>query len=157
MRLSDQNQRQNISSKLRYPCTVGGCSSRETSRVNGGISFINACERLESQSDTLTRETTQSPTASRGESSSESVVSMASLNSQASPLPVSPVEPYAILIDQPICATGKRVQRSSAKKARIKENVRTVVTTPFKYEDKAIVNKFVENIYVVRMAVATNL
>lgn len=144
MRLLDQNQKQNTSSRLRYPCAVGGCSSRETSKVNGGISFINVCKRLDSQADTLTRDTTQSPSASCGESSSESVVSMASLNSQASPLPVSPAEAYAIVIDHPICATGKRVQRSSAKKASTKENERAVVTTPFKYEDKEIVNTFGE-------------
>jgi hypothetical protein len=99
----------------------------------------------------------QSPSASCGKSSSESVISTASLNSQASPLPVSPVESHTIWIDHPICATGNRVQRSSAKKARIEENERTVVTTPFKYEDEEIDNTFVETFTSLSMAIAAQL
>jgi hypothetical protein len=108
-------------------CAVGGCNSRETRRVDGGISFIEACERLDSQSDTLTRETTQSPGISCGESSSESVAAPASLNSQACSLPVLPVEPHVRSKDELICATGNTVHRSSAK-TRTGKNERMVAT-----------------------------
>ena len=112
--------------------------------MDGGISFIEACERLDSQSDTLTRETTQSPAISCGESSSESVATPASLNSQACSLPVLPVEPHMLLKGHPICAAGNTVQRSSAK-TRMEENERIVATAPLsKYEDDEVVNKFVK-------------
>jgi hypothetical protein len=111
--------------------------------VDGGISFIEACERLDSQSDTLTRETTQSPGISCGESSSESVAAPASLNSQACSLPVLPAEPHMLSKDQLVCATGNTAHRSSAK-TRTTENERIVATTPYKYEDDEVVNKFVE-------------
>jgi hypothetical protein len=110
-------------------CAVGGCNSRETRRADGGISFIEACERLDSQSDTLTREATQSSGVSCGESSSESVTAPASLNSQACSLPVLPVEPHMRSKDQLICATGNTVHRSSAK-TRTEKNERIVATTP---------------------------
>jgi len=97
--------------------------------VDGEISFIETCERLDLQSDTLTRETTQSPGISCGESSSESVAAPASLNSQACSLPVLPVEPHMRSKDQPICATGNTVHRSSAK-TRTGKNERIVATTP---------------------------
>ena len=97
--------------------------------MEGGISFIEACERLDSQSDTLTRETTQSPGISCGESSSESVAAPVSLNSQACSLPVLPVEPHMRSKDKPICAAGNRVHRSSAK-TRTEKNERIVATTP---------------------------
>ena len=110
-------------------CAVGGCNSRETRRADGGISFIEACERLDSQSDTLTRETRQSPGISCGESSSESVTAPASLTSQACLLPILPVEPQMRSKDQLIGATGNTVHRSSAK-TRTEENERIVATTP---------------------------
>ena len=97
--------------------------------MDGGISFIEACERLDSQSDTLTRETTQSPGISCGESSSESVAVTASLKSPACSLPVLPVEPHMRSKDQLICATGNIVLRSSAK-TRTGKNERIVATTP---------------------------
>ena len=110
-------------------CAVGGCNSRETRRADGGISFIEACERLDSQPDTLTRETRQSPGISCGESSSESVTAPVSLTSQACLLPILPVEPQMRSKDQLICATGNTVHRSSAK-TRTEENERIVATTP---------------------------
>ena len=103
--------------------------------MDGGISFIEACELLDSQSDTVTRETTQSPAISCGESSSESVAVPASLNSQACSLPVSPVEPHMRSKDQLICARGNRVHRSSAK-TRTEKNERIVAITPsYQYEN----------------------
>lgn len=112
--------------------------------MDGGPSFIKAYKRLDSQSDTLTRETTQSPTASCGESSSKSVASQVSLNSQASPLPVLPVESHMISEDHPICAAGKTMQRSSTK-TRMEENGRIVATAPLsKYEDDEVVNTFLK-------------
>ena len=112
--------------------------------MDGGISFIEAWKRLDSQSDTLTRETTQSPSASCGESSSKSVASQVSLKSQACPLPVSPVEPHMISEDHPICAAGNTVQRSSTK-TRMEENGRIVATAPLsKYEDDEVVNTFLK-------------
>ena len=112
--------------------------------MDGGISSLEACERLDSQSDTLTRETTQSSTASCGESSSKSATSQTSLKSQACPLPVSPVEPHMKLKDHPICAAGKTVQRSSTK-TRMEENGRVVATAPLsKYEDDEVVNTFLK-------------
>jgi len=97
--------------------------------VDGGISFIEACERLDSQSDTLTRETRQSPGISCGESSSELVTAPASLISQACSPPVLPVEPQMRSKDQLICATGKTVHRSSAK-TRTGKNERMVARIP---------------------------
>ena len=111
--------------------------------MDGGNSFIEARKRLDSQSDTLTRETTQPSGASCGESSSESVASPASLKSHAGPLPVSSVEPHILLKDQPICAAGNTVHNSSVN-TRKEANERIVTTTPYKYEDEEIVNKFVE-------------
>src|SRR5688572_14250042 len=108
--------------------------------VDGGTSFIKAYRQLDAQPDTLTREATQSSTTSCGESSSESVASTASLNSQASPLPVSAVEPHRISEDHPICAARNRVHRSTATKTSMKKNERTVVTTPLHYEHEKIVN-----------------
>jgi hypothetical protein len=96
--------------------------------MEGGISFIEACERLDSQSDTLTRETTQSPGISCGESSSESVAVPASLNLQVCSLPALKVEPHLRSKDQLICATGNTVHRSSAK-TRTEKNERIVATT----------------------------
>ena len=109
--------------------------------VDGGTSFIKECRRPDSQSDILSRETTQSPSASCGESSSESVASTASLNSQASPLPVSAVEPHRISEDHPICAARNRVPRSKATKTSVEKDERTVVTTPLNYEYEELVNK----------------
>lgn len=129
---------------MRYLCAVGGCSSRETSRVDGGPSFIKKYARLDSQSDTLTRETTQSPSASCGESSSKSVSSQASLKSQACPVPVSPVESHMISEVHPTCAAGNAVHSRSSTRTRIEVHERIVTTTPYKYEDDKIVNKFAE-------------
>lgn len=112
--------------------------------MDGGISFIEVCQRLDSQSDTLTREATQSPGVSCGESSSESVAALVSLNSQACSLPVLPVEPHMLLKGHPICAAGSTVQRSSAK-TRMEENKRIVATAPLsKYEDDEVVNTFLK-------------
>jgi len=108
--------------------------------VDGGMCFIKAYRRLDVQSDTLTRDATQSSTASCGESSSESVASTASLNSQASPLPVSAGEPHRVSEDHPICAARNRVHRSTATKTNMEKNERTVVTTPLHYEYEEIVN-----------------
>ncbi len=108
--------------------------------VDGGASFIKAYKRLDAQSDTLTREATQSSTASCGESSSESVASTASLNSQASTLPASGVKPHRISEDHPICAARNRVHRSKATKTSMEKNERTVVTTPLHYEYEKIGN-----------------
>jgi hypothetical protein len=127
MRLSDRDRRRNYPSTLRELCAVGGCNSRETSRVDRGLSSIEACERLDWQSDTRIREATQSSGVSCGESSSESVASPTSLKSRACPLPVSPVEPHMLLNDHPICAAGNTVQKSSAK-TRMEENERIVAT-----------------------------
>ena len=103
--------------------------------MDGGISFIEARELLDSQSDTLTRETTQSPGISCGESSSESVAAPASLNPQACSLPVSPVEPHMRSKDQLICANGNTAHRSSAK-TRTEKNERIIATTPsYQYEN----------------------
>ena len=111
--------------------------------MDGGVSTIEAWKRLDSQSDTLTRETTWLSGTSCGESSSESVAFPASLKSQACPLPVSPIEPHRVLKDHPICAAGNRVQSSSAK-TRMEEYERIVATASLsKYEDDEIVNKFV--------------
>ncbi len=107
--------------------------------MDGGISFIEACERFNSQSDTLTRETTQSPGISCGESSSESVAAPASLNSQACSLPVLPVEPHMLLKGHPICAAGNTVQRSSAR-TRMEENERIVATTPLYQYDNTLMS-----------------
>ena len=112
--------------------------------VDGGTSFIKAYRPLDAQSDTLTREATQSSTASCGESSSESVAPTASLNSQASPLPVSAVEPHRVSEDHPICAARNRVHRSKATKTSVEKNERTVVTTPLNYEYEEIVNMSME-------------
>ena len=110
----------------------------------GGSSFIEARKRLDSQSDTLTRETTQPSGASCGESSSESVASPASLKLQACPLPVSSVEPHMLLKDQPICAAGNTVHNSSAN-TRKEANERIVTTAPLsKYEDDEVVNTFLK-------------
>ena len=112
--------------------------------MDGGISSLEACERLDSQSDPLIREETQSSTVSCGESSSKSATSQTSLNSQASPLPVLPVESHMISEDHPICAAGKTVQRSSTK-TRMEENGRVVATAPLsKYEDDEVVNTFLK-------------
>ena len=83
--------------------------------MEGGISFIEACERLDSQFDTVTREATQSSGVTCGESSPESVATPESLKSQARSFPVSPVEPHMLSKDHLICANGNRVHRSSAK------------------------------------------
>ena len=110
----------------------------------GGSSFIEARKRLDSQSDTLARETTQPSGASCDESSSESVASPASLKLQACPLPVSSVEPHMLLKDQPICAAGNTVHNSSAN-TRKEANERIVTTAPLsKDEDDEVVNTFVE-------------
>jgi hypothetical protein len=112
--------------------------------VDGEISSIEACERLNWQSDTLTREVTQSSGVSCGESSSESVASPTSLKSQTCPFPVSPAEPHMTLKGHPICAAGNRVQRSSTK-TRMEENERIVATAPLsKYEDEEVVNTFLK-------------
>jgi hypothetical protein len=112
--------------------------------VDGGISFIEAREMLDSQSDTLLRETTQSPGISCGESSSESVAAPASLNSQACSLPVLPAEPHMRSKDQLICATGNTVQRSNAK-TRMEKHERIIATAPLsKYEDDEVVNTFLK-------------
>lgn len=97
--------------------------------MDGGISFIEACERLDSQFDTLTRETTQSSGVSCGESSSVSVAAPESLKSQACSFPVSPVEPHMLSTAHLICASGNSVHRSSAK-TRTENNERVVATTP---------------------------
>jgi hypothetical protein len=112
--------------------------------VDGGTSFIKAYRRLDAQSDTLTRDATQSSTASCGESSSESVASTASLNSQASPPPASGVGPHRISEDHPICAAKNRVHRSTATKTSREKNERTVVTTPLNYEYEEIANMLME-------------
>ena len=109
----------------------------------GGSSFIEARKRLDSQSDTLARETTQPSGASCDESSSESVASPASLKLQACPLPVSSVEPHIPLKDHPICADGNTVHNSSVN-TRKEAHERIVTTTPYKYEDDEVVNTFVE-------------
>ena len=113
--------------------------------MDGGISFIEACERLDSQSDTLTREATQSPGISCGESSSESGAAPVSLKSQACSLPALPAEPHMLLKGHPICAAGKNmVQRSSAK-TRMEENERIIATASLsKYEDDEVVNTFLK-------------
>ena len=112
--------------------------------MDGEILSTEACERLDWQSDIFTRNATQSSSVSCGESSSESVASQASLNSQACPLPVSPVEPHMPLKDHPICAAGNTVQRSSTK-TNMKHNERIVVTAPLsKYEDDEVVNTFLK-------------
>jgi hypothetical protein len=110
--------------------------------VDGGISSIEACERLDWHSEALTREATQSSGVSCGESSSKSVASTASLKSQVFPFPGSPVGPHIMLKDHPICAAGNTVQRSSTK-TRMEKNERSVVTAPLsKYEDDEVVNTF---------------
>jgi hypothetical protein len=48
-----------------------------------------------------------------------------------------------ISADHLICATGNRTL-SSSPKTRIDKNKRIVTTTPYKYEDEEIVNRFVE-------------
>lgn len=111
--------------------------------MDGGSSFIEARKRLASQSDTLTRETTQPSGASCGESSSESVASPVSLKSRACPLPVSPIEPHILLKDHPICAAGNTVHISSIN-TRNEAHERIVTTTPYKYEDDEVVNKLVD-------------
>jgi hypothetical protein len=111
--------------------------------VDGGSSFIEACKRLDWQSDTLTREATQSSDISSVESSSKSVISTASLKSQVCPVPVSPVEPHITLNGHPICADGNTVHNNSVN-TRKEANERIVTTTPYKYEDDEVVNKFVE-------------
>lgn len=112
--------------------------------MDGGISSLEACERLNWQSDTLIRDVTQSSGVSCGESSSESIASPASLKSQACPLPVSPVEPHIPLKDHPICAAGNTVQRSSTK-TRMGKHERIVTTVPLsKYEDDEGVNRFLK-------------
>ena len=127
-----------------HQCAVGGCISWEISRVDGGVSTIEAWKRLDSQSDTLTRETTQPSSTSCGESSSESVASPASLKSQACPLPVSPIEPHTISEVHPICAAGNTVHSRSSAKTRIERHERIVTTASLsKYEDDETVNKFV--------------
>jgi hypothetical protein len=112
--------------------------------VAGGISFIETRKRLDSQSDTLTRDTTQPSGASWVESSSESVASPASLKLQAWPLPVSPVKSHMILKDHSICAAGNTMQGTSSAKTRMEKNERIVTTTSYKYEDEEVVNKFIE-------------
>ena len=97
--------------------------------MDGGISFIEACERLDSQFNTVTREVTQSSGVTCGESSPESVATPGSLKSQARSFPVSPVEPHMLSKDHLICANGNRVHRSSAK-TRTEDNERVVATTP---------------------------
>ncbi len=110
--------------------------------MDGGTSSTQACKRLEWQSDALIRDVTQSSGVSCGESSSVSVASPASLKSQASPLPVSPVEPHTIVNDHATCPAGNRVQRNSAK-TNMEHNERILTTTPLsKYEDTEVVNRF---------------
>jgi hypothetical protein len=111
--------------------------------VDGGSSFIEARKRLDSQSDTLNREVTQSSGVSCGESSSKSVAPTVLLKSQVCPLPVSPVKPHKLLKDHPICAAGNTVHNSSMNTKK-EANERIVTTTPYKYEDDEVVNKFVE-------------
>ena len=135
---------------------VGGCNSWEARRVEGGISFIEARKRLDSQSDTLTREITQPSGISWGESSSESVASPASLKSQAWPFPVSPIEPQILLKDHPICAAGNTVHSRSSAKTKMEENERIVTTASYKYEDDEVVNKFVEILKRAPMGVVVN-
>ena len=114
------------------------------SRVVGGSSFIEARKRLDSQSDTLTRETMQPSGASCCESSSESVASPASLKSHVCPLPVSPTEPHIPLKDHPICVDGNTVHNSSVNTSK-EAHERIVATAPLsKYEDNEVVNTFVE-------------
>jgi hypothetical protein len=48
-----------------------------------------------------------------------------------------------ISADHLICATGNRTLSSSPKR-RTEKNKRIVTTTPYKYEDKEIVNRFVK-------------
>ena len=83
--------------------------------MDGGISFIEACERLDSQFDIVTREAMQSAGVCWGESSSESVATPWSLNSQACSFSLSPIEPHMLSKDHLICASGNRVHRSTAK------------------------------------------
>ena len=83
--------------------------------MDGGISFIEACERLDLQFDTVTREATQSSGVSCGESSWELVAAPGSLKSQACSFLVSPIEPHMLSTAHLICASGNRVHRSSAK------------------------------------------
>ena len=97
--------------------------------MDGGISFIEACERLDSQFDTVTREATQSPGVSCDESSSESVAAPASMKSRDCSLPVSPVEPHMLSKDHLICESGNTLHRRSAK-TRTENNERVVATTP---------------------------
>jgi hypothetical protein len=108
--------------------------------VEDGVSFSETRKRLDSQSDILSRETTQSSGVSCGESSSESVASPASLTLQACPLPVSLVETHMILKDHAICAAGNTVHRHSTK-TRIEKNERIVTTAPYKYKDEEVVTK----------------
>ena len=97
--------------------------------MDGGISFIEACERLDSQFNTVTREVTQSSGVTCGESSSESVATPWSLNSQACSFSLSPVEPHMISKDHLICASWNTVHRSSAR-TRTEKHERIVTTTP---------------------------
>ena len=114
------------------------------SRVVGGSSFIEARKRLDSQSDTLTRETMQPSGASCCESSSESVASPASLKSHVCPLPVSPTEPHIPLKDHPICVDGNTVHNSSVNTSK-EAHERIVATAPLsKYEDNEVVNTFLK-------------
>jgi hypothetical protein len=48
-----------------------------------------------------------------------------------------------ISADHLICATGNRTLSSSPKR-RTEKDKRIVTTTPYKYEDKEIVNRFVK-------------
>ena len=104
--------------------------------MDGGISFIEARELLDSQSDTLTREATESSGDSCDESSSESVATPASLKSPSRSTPVSSVEPQMRSEDQLICANGNTAQRSIAK-TRTEINERIVATTPLYQYDNA--------------------
>ena len=97
--------------------------------MDGGISFIEACERLDSQFDTVTREAMQSAGVCWGESSSESVATPGSLNSQACSFSLSPVEPHMISKDHLICASWNTAHRSSAR-TRTEKHERIVTTTP---------------------------
>lgn len=125
------------------------------SRVDGGVSAIKARKQLDSRSNTLTREMTPPSVAPCGESSSKSVSSHASLKSQACPLPVSPVESHMISEDHPICAAGKTVHSRSSARTKIEKHERIVTTTPYKYEDDKIVNKFAEILRRLPLAVVT--
>ena len=110
--------------------------------MDGGISSIEACERLDSQSDPPMWKVTRPSFASCGESSSKSAASQPSLKSQACARPVSPVESHTIVKDHATCPAGNRVQRNSAK-TNMEHNEVIFTTTPLsRYEDNEVVNRF---------------